>query len=1011
MVYNGNIFLPLTPLQKQIVNYQSACPDDDAYNLNYVFEINGNISSRRLKVAVQEVFNQNAAFRLRITQSKGQCRQTLSDENISVQYIVDSSKDDALRKLRKTAALPFLLDGRPLARARIIETQTCTLLFIQVSHLIFDAFSLDSLLSQIRNVYLQRNRNGIDYSYIRYLQSRSSIQESKEAQFLLRSFYDDRNFSTDNLVSKDNCNEMRPNEFQDNSISYILIHSIAESYGVSTFTIIVAAFAFVIAQMANIDKVSVGVPFANRRRGVNGIGLYVNTLPLTIHVSPDELFSDYLFSIDCSLKVLSKRQEADVLGERGVISPNCAVTYYNHFQNLDIPGTTVKRIELHNSRSIFPIAIRCERNENDLLIHSSVVSTDANVPLAKYMSAVCESIYSHPTSSLREVSLMDARETKLLINRLKSSYDIHRYCSIKTLDNLVDSQCCSEPEHSAIRYREKSLDYAQVEALSNKLARFLDQSVSAQNVVVSEPVNLFLIPLVLAIFKAGKVYVPIDDAMPISRRATILQQLDNYVIIGDRHENRNWIGTISECCSKAGKYLSEAYKSKAHAEDTAYILFTSGSTGKPKGVPVSHRSIVSMFLSAVDVFNFTSGDVWTMFHSYSFDYSIWEMFAPLITGGTVVIVPPEIKMLPDAVRKILIENRVTIFCQTPSSFSNMQAYETTVSDYLLAKLKYIFIGGEYATSDVAQRWFDKYGTSGPNIVVLYGVTESAIMSTYKVLDLSEKTENGIIGRPFPNSCCYIRSNNGQLAPLGFMGELVICGLGVSAGYYAGNVVQQKSFIDVDSICECRGFQTHDIAYLNKDLDFIYVRRNDTQVKISGHRIELGEVKSAIDRCPGCQDSAVVVKDLGNTGNRLIGYFVRENDSNLSAEDLRRFLKDNLQSYMIPSFLLPITVLPLTTNGKLNEGMLPLPTVKHNYSSPKVNTTVVTILRVWEQVLGIEGIKPDDNFFDVGGTSLSLAKVYSLIIKVFSLNDNKIDMIDLFSYNTPLDLAEYIDKVK
>lgn len=998
-----------TPLQKQIISFQRIHQDSDAYNLNYLFSLCGDIDVVYMRDAIQSAVDQCPAFTIRIDTTSGQWKQFFAKEHILVRHIIaHNSYEHVLDQLKRQARIPFSFTGEALAELSIIEVEHRVLFFMHISHAIFDAFSLDAFLLKVEHAYVKPlDRRVRNDTYLDYVDAWSRKTATDQSSLVLNALDSNIDFGNDNIVCDGNEHALKPLIGHRECICGKVASEIAEIHGATTFAVLLSAYAFLIGQLTHVDSVGVAIPYANRpKKRLDDIGLYVNTLPLHITIDPDESFNYYLERIQHDLRILSEHQNADVLSLPGVIAPQCAITYYAHFQTLNLPDVTINRIDLPNESSMFPVSIRIERDGNELIVLNESNGMYRDIPFGRYIARFCEEVSCNGRIRLGDISLLNDEEERAMLSSINGDGMEFR-CSAATVCSMVAAHAAIRPEAVAVIYKQTQLTYADVEHISNRLARFLCRHVEARYVIVSEPVSAYLAPLILGIFKAGKVYVPVDSVMPDSRKRLIMDQLTDYAIIGDSCSGHNYMGAIASCLSFAAQYDDGPYTPRCHAEDLAYILFTSGSTGVPKGVPVRHASMVSLFDAASSRFEYDEMDVWTMFHSYSFDYSIWEMFAPLTSGGRVVIVPPNIKMYPDEVRKLLVEHQVTMFSQTPSSFSNMQTHEETVENHSLSCIRYLFLGGEYIHAHMCDAWIAKYRQYGTVIVSLYGVTEATVLSTHAVLDDRKRKVNGVIGRPFPNTYCYVRTISGHVAPEGFLGELVLGGVAVSDGYFR----RHSDAFCGDANIPGPVFHSHDMTYLNSKGDLIYVARNDSQVKISGHRIEIGEIKTAINKYHGCADCVVTVRQFADGDKRIIGYYVSDRYLDIDSQSLRTFLKQHLQPYMIPAFLVPIDHIPLTVNGKVDIDELPTPdisSVTDLAEQSSSQTTLKRMMDIWRKVLGIPNVQPDDRFFEVGGSSLLLAKTYALVLQTFKLTEKDVDMIDLFTYTTPQAMAEFID---
>ncbi|MGH9960190.1 MAG: non-ribosomal peptide synthetase, partial [Pyrinomonadaceae bacterium] len=528
------------------------------------------------------------------------------------------------------------------------------------------------------------------------------------------------------------------------------------------------------------------------------------------------------------------------------------------------------------------------------------------------------------------------------------------------------------------------LTYRDLDERANQLAHYLrKRGVGPQTLLaLCLDRSAEMIVALLGVLKAGGAYLPMDPEYPGERLGFMVEDAGVSHLITTRDlmdcvptkvPSLILLDADRESIS-AQPVTTPAYiRSPNHV---AYCIYTSGSTGKPKGVLVEHRNVVRLMVNDKFQFTITENDVWTMFHSYCFDFSVWEMYGALLYGGTLVIVPKEVTKDPSLFLELLIRERVTFLNQTPTAFYNL-VKETLKRSKAGLALRYVVFGGEALNPIQLREWKQTYPEV--RLVNMYGITETTVHVTFKEItdrDIRENLSN--IGGPIPTTTTYVLDSNLRLLPVGVPGEVCVGGDGVSRGYLNRDELTSQKFVPNPYRAEDRIYRSGDIAKLLPSGEMEYLGRIDNQVQIRGFRVELGEIQTHLLKHPAVAEAVVVARQAHSDETQIVGYVVPAADVSVTA--LRNHLMQTLPHYMVPSAFLALEALPLTPNGKVDRKALPAPEgrgVAEGYVPPGTPTEEL-LAGIWAEVLRQERVGRQDNFFALGGHSLVAIQVVSRV---------------------------------
>ncbi|WP_153895084.1 amino acid adenylation domain-containing protein, partial [Pseudomonas aeruginosa] len=590
-------------------------------------------------------------------------------------------------------------------------------------------------------------------------------------------------------------------------------------------------------------------------------------------------------------------------------------------------------------------------------------------------------IVANPRQRLGELPLLDAPERRQTLSEWNPA---QRECAVQgTLQQRFEEQVRQWPQAVALILDEQRLSYGELNARANRLAHCL----IARGVGADVPVGLALersldmLVGLLAILKAGGAYLPLDPAAPEERLAHILDDSGVRLLLTQGHllerlPRQAGVEVLAIDGLVLDGYAESDPLPTLSADNLAYVIYTSGSTGKPKGTLLTHRNALRLFSATEAWFGFDERDVWTLFHSYAFDFSVWEIFGALLYGGRLVIVPQWVSRSPEDFYRLLCREGVTVLNQTPSAFKQLMAVACS-ADMATQQpaLRYVIFGGEALDLQSLRPWFQRFGDRQPQLVNMYGITETTVHVTYRPVSEAD-LEGGLvspIGGTIPDLSWYILDRDLNPVPRGAVGELYIGRAGLARGYLRRAGLSATRFVPnpFPGGAGERLYRTGDLARFQADGNIEYIGRIDHQVKVRGFRIELGEIEAALAGLAGVRDAVVLAHD-GVGGTQLVGYVVADSaeDAERLRESLRESLKRHLPDYMVPAHLMLLERMPLTVNGKLDRQALPQPDASLSQQAYRAPGSELEqrIAAIWSEILGVERVGLDDNFFELGGHS-------------------------------------------
>jgi amino acid adenylation domain-containing protein len=583
-----------------------------------------------------------------------------------------------------------------------------------------------------------------------------------------------------------------------------------------------------------------------------------------------------------------------------------------------------------------------------------------------------------------------------------------------TVHTVFEAHVDRAPHAIALIAGPSRITYRDLDERANRLAHRLRAAGVGPEVPVAFLLERDEMPVIaiLAIMKAGGCYVPIEPSYPADRRAHIVGDSRALVAITTRDAaaSFNGVPTVIYVDDDLSTFPATRPDVDVDADNLAYIIYTSGSTGKPKGSLVTHRNLLRLMRSTEHWFHFGPDDCWTVFHSFAFDFSVWELWGALLYGGRAVVVPHLVSRSPADMLDLIVAERVTVLDQTPSAFRQlMHAVTSNPARWPNLPLRYVIFGGEALDIPALAPWFEQYGDRQPQLVNMYGITETTVHVTYRPVTRADTgSPQSVIGEPIPDLTVHVLDDALQPVATNAEGELFVGGAGLSRGYLRLSSLTAQRFIP-DPFASAPGARLYRSGDRGRRLasgDIEYIGRQDFQVKIRGFRIELGEIEAALRSHPDVRDVVVIAREDTPGDKRLAAYVIaRDPAAPPNNEQLREQVRRLLPDYMVPSAFVMCDAFPLTTNGKLDRAALPVPGAPPTTQSPSdegpSSTLEVWLATTWAELLGIEAVGLDDDFFELGGHSLLLMQ---LIVRIDSELGLETPLRALFEATTVRTLA-------
>ncbi|HVR99074.1 MAG TPA: amino acid adenylation domain-containing protein, partial [Thermoanaerobaculia bacterium] len=992
--------LPLSFAQQRLWFLDQLEPGSVAYNVPTAVRLSGELSVGLLMWVFAEVVRRHEALRTTFTSREGKPVQVIAPLRIELP-VVDLSQvpeSEALRLAREEARRPFDLQAGPLLRLALLRLdERDHVLLLTMHHIVSDGWSMGVLIREVGALYQGTPLPELPVQYADFAAwQRSWLQgEVLEEQLAhWRSRLDGAPQVLEMPLDRPRpAVQTHRGASRDIALEPSLsaaVRAVCRREGVTPFMVLLAAWAAVLGRLAGQEELLVGTPIAGRnRREIEGlIGFFVNTLVLRVDLGGRSGFAGVLARVRQT--ALDAYTHQDVPFERLVeeLVPERDLSRSPLFQalftlqnapvaGLTVPGLVLTPLAFDGEAAKFDLSLGLQETAGgfagSLDYNADLFDGSTAARLGARLTALLAAAVASPEAPVAELPLLPPEERHQLLVEWGGTGE--EPAAGETLHGRFEAQARRRPEAPAVLWDGAVVSCGELNRRANQLAYRLRQlGVGPESRVgLSMQRSLDLVVGILGILKAGGAYVPLDPNYPQERRAYMIADAGVEVVVEG--------GLLEELAALPSVDLPPL----ADGSSLAYVIYTSGSTGRPKGALVSHGNIVRLFDATQDWFGFGERDVWTLFHSYAFDFSVWEIWGALLYGGRLVVVPHEVSRSPEQFLDLLVRDKVTVLNQTPSAFTQLARVDGERGG-VATDLRLVVFGGEALDVAGLASWFDRHGDEKPLLVNMYGITETTVHVTYRPLRVADTRgeRRSVIGIPIPDLSLYVLDRAQQPAPIGVPGELVVGGAGLARGYLDRPELTAALFVPdpAGSRAGARLYRSGDLGRFLPTGEVEYLGRIDHQVKIRGFRIELGEIESVLGSHSAVRECVVLVREDVPGSRVLVAYLT--GDSLPATGELRAFAGQRLPDYMVPSFFVALPAFPLTPSGKMDRRALPAPERPRSEERETGDPIEELLAGIWSEVLGVERVGIDEDFFALGGHSLLATQVVSRVRSVLGV---------------------------
>ncbi|MEV6230157.1 amino acid adenylation domain-containing protein [Saccharopolyspora shandongensis] len=1043
--------LPLSFGQQQMWFLNRLDPDSPEYLVPLAFRLRGELDVAALSRAWTELIERHEILRTRYVLVGAEPAQVVdppAPQEIPVSEGTDAEPAAARRRADELVAQesvrPFDIEHDWPVRARLLRVSADEhVLTVVFHHVAFDAWSSRVLVEDLAALYaaeVEGRPSPLEPLPVQYADYAAWQREELAGEALSEHLaYWHRQLA--DLAPVDlPADRPRPavREAAGADIPFAIpdhvatrIGETALRHGTTPFVVLLAAFQVLIARYTGQNDVAVGTVVSGRTRpelqGLIGYG--INNLVLRARWDGDPRFADVLRQVKETLIDAYDHQAApfarladDLEPERDMSrTPLYQVAFTMHERDGGAVELPRLRVEPHAaSGRVAKCDLELQVNarpdgglHGQFVYATSLFDPDTVQRMAGHLVRLLERVVADDTTPLSGIDILDDAERAVVVGDRGADVEPVTRCA----HEIFEQQVALTPDAVAVVAGDVSLTYAEVNARANRLAHHLRELGAGPESLVGVYLErgAGLLPALLGVLKSGAGYVPLDPVNPADRLGYVLADAGVSIVVTEA-DLRPALAEIFDGETVVLDAADLAACPETNPEQVSgpdnviYVIYTSGSTGRPKGCVLTHTNVVRLMRAADEHYEFNESDVWSMFHSFAFDVSVFEMWGALLHGGTLVVVPRDVARSPEDFLDLLVEQGVTVLSQTPSAFRSLVSAAGAGDpriDRLL--LRAVIFAGEKLEMPELRPWTDRLGVDRPLLTNLYGITETTVHTTYYEV-AAEDLELGAgnpIGRPLSDLRVQLLDGTGNPAPIGVPGEIHVGGPGVARGYLNRPELTAERFVpDPSGPPGSRRYRSGDLARRRPDGSMDFLGRIDHQVKVRGYRIELGEIEAVLGAHPQVRDAVVIARTDSPGDVRLVAYLVPTGETAPEVADLRAHLGRDLPEYMVPAAFVPMPAIPLTANGKLDRRALPAPDstsfAQGEYAAPRTPVEQ-QVAEIWATALEVDRVGVHDSFFDLGGDSIrAVALVGALRAEGFDLA-----VRDVFDRRTVAELCELL----
>lgn len=1032
-------YYDVSAAQKRLFIIDQLGDAEQAYNMSAMLELEGKLDRVRLEKTFEIIVERHESLRTSFHFIDGKPVQKIHPHvDFQVDYREDIHTDPV--QLMESFVHPFSLDQAPLLRVELIQVkQDHHILLADMHHIITDGISIEVFVEEFSRLYAGEQLPELRIQYKDYaVWQQHQMEKIREEQmpYWKKLFDDGKDVPVLNLPTDYSRPVMK--NFEGSTLIQELdseltqgLYDLCAKSGTTLYMVMLAAYSSLLYRYTSQQDLIIGSPIAGRPHPdiEQLIGMFVNTLPIRTHVTPEQTFTQLLEQTKQQTLTAYEHQDipfeevVEVLNVRRDVSRNPLFDVMFVLQNtgmkqIEVEGMIFRPVDFEMGIAKFDLTLAVEEFTNKLIISleyaTKLFRTETAQQMLTHYRAILSAIVSNSDISIADLPLLQQEEQAQLFAFNDTAVAYGEY---DTLYQLWETQVQKTPDHIALICGEQQVSYSELNARANTLASKLRaQGVQPDDIVgLMVERSLEMVVGILGILKAGGAYLPIDPSHPEERIQFVLEDSCTSWLVRQSH--------LGESVSFAGTILlleeTELYNQtivnllpSSHSKNLVYVIYTSGSTGRPKGAMIEHHSVINRLQWMQKRYPLQAEDVILQKTPFSFDVSVWELLWWGEVGAKVVLLPPGGEKEPEVILNEIEKHHVTTMHFVPSMLSAfLDVLENSSRIYQLQSLRRVFASGEALPVRLVER-FNRLITAhyGTELINLYGPTEATVDVSYYDCPSTSEITKVPIGKPIDNIQLFIVDAQYHLQPVGVAGELCISGVGLARGYLNRPELTEEKFINNPFISGQKMYRTGDLARWLPDGNIEYLGRIDHQVKIRGYRIELGEIETHLFRHEVVSEVHVMTRQSSSDMPELCAYIVPDLNREVEIAELRAFLALHVPDYMIPAHFVFLDHMPVTSNGKIDRRALPEPDLNQRhtqtYKAPQ-NEVQHVLAEIWQEVLGIRQVGITDNFFEYGGDSIKALQIASRLNR----QGLKMEIRDLFRYPDIMGIAPYISEIQ